>query len=337
MSTKDKTLYLIQTNGSMKFRYILLLLVVIASCSPRKHTVAPRHTENSKQYIERYKDLAIEEMHRTGIPASITLAQGILESDYGRSRLAREANNHFGIKCHSNWNGGRIYHDDDRRNECFRKYRNVYDSYKDHSHFLTHSSRYDFLFDYKRTDYKKWARGLKKAGYATSRTYASRLIELIERYDLHRFDRRTTVRTARHNSSGGPSLGNVDDYTISAGKHQVRTRNRIDYIVVKQGDTFEKLNRELNLLPWELRKYNELDDGAKLRQGQVLYLQPKRNKAARGYDVHKVKEGETMHSISQMYGVKEEELYEKNRMEPGEQPDPGEKVWLRGDKPQKQD
>jgi LysM repeat protein len=128
----------------------------------------------------------------------------------------------------------------------------------------------------------------------------------------------------------------VDDYTISAGKHQVRTRNRIDYIVVKEGDTFEKLNRELNLLPWELRKYNELDDGAKLHQGQVLYLQPKRNKAARGYKVHKVKEGETMHSISQMYGVKVEELYKKNHMEPGEQPDPGEKIWLRGDKPQKQ-
>ncbi|MBS3807427.1 MAG: glucosaminidase domain-containing protein [Bacteroidales bacterium] len=317
----------------MKFRYLLVFLLLAASCSTQKRSVIPRQTENSKQYINEYKDLAIQEMNRTGIPASITLAQGILESDYGNSRLAREGNNHFGIKCHSTWNGKRIFHDDDRRNECFRKYPNVYDSFKDHSHFLTTSSRYDFLFDYRRTDYEKWARGLKRAGYATSPTYASRLIELIERYELHRFDRMNAPQITPEYTGGGSSLGNVDNYSISAGKHRIRTRNRIDYIVVSEGDTFKKLNKELDMLPWELKKYNEWSDTAALRPGQILYLQPKRKKAARGYNHHKVEEGETMHSISQRYGVKLEELYEKNRMEEGEEPEPGDKIWLRQTKP----
>lgn len=317
----------------MKFRYLLVFLLLTASCSTQKRSITPRHTENSKEYIHQYKDLAIQEMNRTGIPASITLAQGILESDYGNSRLAREGNNHFGIKCHSNWYGKRIYHDDDRRNECFRKYPNVYDSYKDHSHFLTNSRRYEFLFDYRRTDYKKWARGLKKAGYATSPTYASNLIELIERYDLHRFDRMDAPQITTEYTGGGSSLGNVDNFTISAGKHRIRTRNRIDYIVVREGDTFKKLNKELNMLPWELKKYNELDDTATLQPGQILYLQPKRKKAARGYEHHKVEQGETMHSISQRYGIKLEELYELNRMEPDEQLQPGQKIWLRDRKP----
>ena len=172
----------------MKFRYILVLLIISASCSTTRTPVKPLRTLNAQQYIKEYKDLAIQEMNRTGIPASITLAQGILESDYGNSRLATEGNNHFGIKCHSDWNGKRIYHDDDRKNECFRKYASNYQSYKDHSRFLTSSRRYAFLFDYDRTDYKKWARGLKKAGYATSPTYASKLINLIERYQLHQYD-----------------------------------------------------------------------------------------------------------------------------------------------------
>jgi len=317
----------------MKFRYLLVFLLLAASCSTQKRSITPRHTENSKEYINQYKDLAIQEMNRTGIPASITLAQGILESNYGNSTLARRGNNHFGIKCHSTWNGKTIYHDDDRRNECFRKYPNVYDSYKDHSHFLTSTRRYGFLFEYRRTDYKKWARGLKKAGYATSPTYASKLIELIERYELHRFDRMDAPLAAAEYSGGGSSLGDVDNYSFSAGKHRIRTRNRIDYIVVREGDTFKKLNQELNLLPWELNKYNDLDGNSTLREGQILYLQPKRKKAARGYDHHKVKQGETMHSISQRYGVELEELYEMNRMEEGKQPGPGDKIWLRETKP----
>lgn len=316
----------------MKIRYILVLLMFFTACSTTRTPVEPFRSLTAQQYIKTYKDLAIQEMRRTGIPASITLAQGILESDYGNSRLATEGNNHFGIKCHSDWNGGKIYHDDDRKNECFRRYKDVFQSYKDHSRFLTSSQRYAFLFDYDRTEYKKWARGLKKAGYATSPTYASRLINLIERYQLHQYDK-TSYTASSAGSSGRSRLGDVDNYQISAKKHTVQMRNRIDYIKVKEGDTFKSLNEELNMLPWELKKYNELDDTARLRPGQILYLQPKRNKAERGYDVHIVEEGETMYSISQLYGIKLDKLYEKNRMEKGEEPAPGQKIWLRKKKP----
>jgi len=316
----------------MKFRYFLILLLISASCSTSRKAVKPVTTASSEEYIRQYKDLAVQEMKRVGIPASITLAQGMLESGYGNSTLAVEGKNHFGIKCHSTWNGKKIYHDDDRRQECFRKYRSVYESFKDHSEFLTSSQRYDFLFQYDRTNYKKWARGLKRAGYATSPTYATRLIELIERYQLYRFDRQERRFVSLEDKSHGP-LGNVDNFRISPEGHRVRTRNRVDYIVVKAGDTFKSLNRELDLMPWELRKYNELSDTAELHKGQVLYLQPKRNKAERGFDVHLVREGETLHSISQLYGIKQEKLYERNDMEEGDKLKPGDKIWLRKERP----
>jgi len=140
-------------------------------------------------YISKFKDIAITEMNQFGIPASITLAQGILESGNGESRLATEGKNHFGIKCHENWNGETIIEDDDKKGECFRKYSKAADSYRDHSLFLTERERYSFLFEYQKTDYKKWAKGLKKAGYATNPKYPSLLIDLIEKYDLSRFDK----------------------------------------------------------------------------------------------------------------------------------------------------
>lgn len=139
-------------------------------------------------YIERYNSIAVNEMNRYNIPASITLAQGILESGNGESRLATQANNHFGIKCHDNWNGETIVEDDDEKGECFRKYKTVAESYRDHSRFLAERKRYLFLFEYEITNYKKWARGLKKAGYATNPNYSSLLIDLIDRYNLDRFD-----------------------------------------------------------------------------------------------------------------------------------------------------
>jgi LysM repeat protein len=326
----------------MNFRYLFLILLISVSCSTtRKPTIKPQ-SQRGNQYIRKYKDLAIQEMNRTGIPASITLAQGMLESDYGNSTLARKGNNHFGIKCHNGWKGKKIYHDDDRRNECFRKYEDVYQSYIDHSKFLTSSSRYSFLFSYDKTDYKKWARGLKKAGYATSPTYASKLINLIERYRLYQYDNQN-IRAERGSSSsssvssssatGSAKLGNVDNYKISAHGHTIRNRNRIDYIVVKRGDTFSSLNEELDLLPWELKKYNELSDDASLKPGQILYLQPKRSKAERGFDIHVAGEGDTMYSISQQYGIKLEDLYEMNRMKKGEKISQGQKIWLRDKKP----
>jgi len=360
LSTKDKILYLIRimnpghfnilkmkgTLYFLKSGAIITTVLLITSCSITRRTPSSSMSDQKPpstgtEYIQRYKDLAIQEMKRTGIPASITLAQGMLESDYGRSTLATKARNHFGIKCHSSWRGKKVYHDDDRRNECFRKYNNVYESYRDHSEFLTGSRRYEFLFDYKPTQYKAWARGLKKAGYATSPTYARKLIELIERYDLYNYDTpsgRNVASVETGKSSGGSSasrLGNVDNFEISHPGHKVRSRNRIDYIIVKEGDTYQSINEELELLPWELKKYNDLGDTPQLKPGQILYLQPKRNKAPRGYDHHIVKKGDTMHSISQLYGIKLEELYEKNRMEKGDEIKPGQKLWLRKEKPKK--
>ena len=166
-----------------KIGFLLLNLIVVMLSAQTK----------TELYIEKYSSMAIAEMNQFGIPASITLAQGILESGNGESRLATKGNNHFGIKCHSNWNGKTIIEDDDEKRECFRKYSKAADSYRDHSLFLTERERYSFLFNYKKIDYRKWAQGLKEAGYATNPKYPSLLIDLIEKYDLSRFDKEERV------------------------------------------------------------------------------------------------------------------------------------------------
>jgi len=310
----------------------------------------PEHREpNMKEYINKYSLLAMSEMKRSGVPASITLAQGIIESDYGRSRLAREANNHFGIKCHNGWTGRKIFHDDDKRNECFRKYNNADESYIDHSDFLMRGSRYRFLFSLRPGDYRSWARGLKKAGYATNPRYADMLIDMIEKNDLHVYDEMVfSGKDISRIYAGSNDTGNTDSYSterdfdsnepgidnfIISRKSRVEVRNRIEYIRVREGDTFSSLQEEFDLLGWELRMYNELDERDGIQVGRLLYLQPKRSKAARGNDFHIVKEGETMYSISQLYGIKLKALYKKNRMEPGYEPLPGTELWLRKLKP----
>ena len=170
----------------------------------------------TEAYIARYSSIAIEEMNRYNIPASITLAQAILESGNGESRLANEGNNHFGIKCHDNWNGGTITEDDDKKGECFRKYLNDADSYRDHSLFLTERSRYSFLFKYKRNNYKRWAKGLKKAGYATNPRYPTLLIDLIEKYNLSRFDKESSDERSFYfaRSYGFPYLIGLGAYSL---------------------------------------------------------------------------------------------------------------------------
>lgn len=177
---------------------MLRLSILIVFCTTSVILLA--QSKSRSQYIEEYHELAIKEMNRVGIPASITLAQGMLESGNGNSTLARKSNNHFGIKCHNDWKGKRVYHDDDRKGECFRKYKTVYQSYIDHSDFLTGKQRYASLFELKTTDYKGWAKGLKKAGYATDPKYAHRLIEIIEENNLDRFDRGGTF--VRNSDSG---------------------------------------------------------------------------------------------------------------------------------------
>ena len=284
-----------------------------------------------EDYINTYKELAIKEMKRSGIPASITLAQGMLESGNGNSTLATKGNNHFGIKCHG-WKGKKIYHDDDAKGECFRKYKTAYDSYVDHSDFLMHTPRYRFLFDLDPDDYKGWAKGLKKAGYATSPRYATMLIKIIEENELYVYDS-GNVRVKRNrekNISEQPD----SDFAVSVDR-RVKERNRVEYIEVKKGDTFESLQEEFNLLPFELYSYNNLPEGAGLYPGQELYLQPKRNRAERGNDIHVVQQGETMYSISQKYAVKLDKLYKRNHMDPADELNSGETIWLRKRKPVK--
>jgi hypothetical protein len=285
-------------------------------------------------YIKTYSKIAVDEMKRSGIPASITLAQGMLESDNGNSSLTQKANNHFGIKCHKNWDGKRVYHDDDANNECFRKYPSAEDSYRDHTDFLMQTNRYSTLFELKSNDYKGWAKGLKKAGYATSSSYSSDLIRIIEENELFRLDEGDFTRPVLAKSVKSKKSSWADeDYTIDIKRRKVYERNRIKYVIVENGDNIDKITKDLDLLSWELRKYNELSDTSKIISGQILYTQPKRWRAEAGKDFHEVKEGETMYSISQLYGIKLAKLYRKNRMESGTQPNVGQKLWLRKRKP----
>jgi len=318
----------------MKYRIFILIILFSSGCkvarTPQKQTTS-YISQDRKSYIINYKDIAIREMKRCGIPASITLAQAMLESDNGNSTLARKANNHFGIKCHKGWSGGKIYHDDDRKGECFRTYNTVYDSYRDHSDFIVNGTRYQFLFDHHKSDYKAWAKGLQKAGYATSNTYANLLIKIIEDNQLYIFDngKDTHYSDSIYVDTPHIILGDVDNFKIDVNKHTVFSKNRIDYILVKKGDTFKTLTDEFQKLSWEIYKYNELPQDAALIEGQIIYLQPKRTKAEIGSDFHEVKEGDTMHSISQLYGIKLNSLYEKNLMQEGIEPKVGQKIWLR--------
>ncbi|TLX72260.1 LysM peptidoglycan-binding domain-containing protein [Labilibacter sediminis] len=284
------------------------------------------------QYISKYSELAVKEMKRVGIPASITLAQGMLESGNGNSNLARRSNNHFGIKCHSDWNGKKVYHDDDRKGECFRKYKNVYDSYIDHSDFLTGKTRYASLFELKTTDYKGWAKGLKKAGYATDPKYAHRLIHIIEENDLERFDSGVKVKhTASKPVVKETRRGSkTDNFTIDAfGSHKVEQNNGVKYIKVNPDDSFSSVCTEFGLKEWEIFAYNDLEQNANIQKYKYLYVQPKRSKAHRKHTSHKLKQGETLHYLSQKYGVKISRLYKYNGLKKGDKVKDGQVIQLR--------
>jgi LysM repeat protein len=329
----------------------LAILLGLISCRGSRPFVAPAAVSNAAgEYVNNYRDLAVSEMRRTGVPASITLAQGMLESDYGRSSLARLGNNHFGIKCHKDWTGQTIRKNDDRRNECFRKYRRPEDSFYDHSDFLKAGSRYSFLFELDPLDYKAWARGLKKAGYATNPDYANLLIRKIEENRLYDYDRGftasvrkpaekvpvkdtlitsgTVIKQPVQNVEGTITFGDV-----LAKAPRIMENNRIQYIIVKDGDTKEKLEKDFQLLKWELARFNDLSENFIPVPGQILYLEPKRDKAETGIEYHTASGGETMHMISQKYGIRLKSLLEMNRMEAGIEPSTGQKIWLQTIKP----
>lgn len=315
---------LYHTMRSITITFLISLLVISAFGQKKL---------SREEYANTYKDLAIRQMKKHGVPASIILAQGMLESDNGNSTLAVKANNHFGIKCHKSWTGPKIYHDDDAKGECFRKYRNPENSYIDHSEFLRGGRRYAFLFDLDPTDYKGWAKGLQKAGYATSRTYAELLIRIIEDNKLYLYDRGVDIEIESPTKGMG-QLVDADNFAIDLfNQREVFIRNRVKYIKVREGDTYESLTRELELMPWQLAKYNEIERNSKLEIGQEIYIQPKRRKAEVNHPLHVAEEGETMYSISQEYGVKLKWLYRRNRMEPGTEPEVGQKIYLRKSKP----
>lgn len=299
-----------------------LFLLGLSFVCVTSFAIRPSSDMTREQYIRKYYEWAIKNMKKNGVPASITLAQGILESRSGNSRLAREGNNHFGIKCHD-WTGERIYEHDDRRNECFRKYDSAYESFADHARFLSTRSRYSDLFELEVTDYKKWARGLKKAGYATDPNYAHRLITIIENHNLDRFDK--GVKVSRRSGKSRESY-EVNPFT----QHEVHYNNGVRYVRVKSGDTFSAIAEEFDLRDWELPTYNDLPSGDhEATDFSYLYIERKRNNAHPDHDQHVVKEGQTMFEISQIYGVKLKRLYKLNEMPEGKEPRPGDRIELR--------
>lgn len=332
-------------------RKLLTFLVAIMALQ-----VSAQKNLTRAEYIEKYKQIAIDEMNRTGVPASISLAQGILESGDGNSTLARNANNHFGIKCHG-WQGETIYHDDDRPNECFRSYKNANESYVDHSDFLTSHQRYAFLFDYSTTDYKKWANGLKKAGYATSNTYATMLIKIIEENKLYEYDKPNKAlakaETDKTNGVKDKDASKTDKKSKSKrGKKSqetsaityaelapdeaevapfgdVRTENNVDYVLVHRGDDMKSISEHYGILAAQIYRYNDLPKNTPINEGERLYIQAKKSKASAQYSTHTVAEGETMLSISQRYAIKLKSLYKMNGMEQGTQPSVGDVIKLR--------
>jgi LysM repeat protein len=277
------------------------------------------------EYIEKYKEQAIREMLHSKVPASITLAQGILESADGNSPLAKYAKNHFGIKCHDGWKGETFIMDDDENNECFRKYNSVYESFKDHSEFLSTRSRYASLFDLKTTDYKNWAKGLKKAGYATNPKYADILIGIIEDNNLSHYDKITKMPKQELVSEV------QKENRIEISDRTIDLQNNIKYTVVKKDDSFYKIANDLNMGLWQLYKYNDLQKGDNIEAGQILYLQPKRGKGTQ--EEHVARKGDTMWQISQKYGIRLHKLYKRNGMELGTEPSVGQLIYLRRSKP----
>ena len=297
---------------------MLLLNVVVTGVHAQM-----RKNQTYINYIHQYKDLAIEEMLKYRVPASITLAQGLLESRAGLSDLARRGNNHFGIKCHD-WTGARQYADDDERGECFRVYDNVRQSFDDHSLFLAKQPRYARLFKLKATDYKGWARGLKDCGYATNPKYAQSLIQIIELYGLDDYDKAKKYDKFMVKRAGAENA-------VTGNLHPIKLFNKNYYLVAREGDTFKSIGTEVGISYRKLARYNERDKNDKLNAGDIIYLKKKQKKAPKQYKgyVHTVKQGESMYSIAQQYGIMVESLYKINTLSPNYTIYPGAKLKVR--------
>ncbi len=304
---RDGLMKTLAAKGKWNRRFLAALLLLCAAGNARSQT----STLNSyTRYIEQYHNIAIEQMLKWKVPASITLAQGLLESAAGQSSLAIQGNNHFGIKCHG-WGGATVYRDDDRANECFRAYPSAYDSYEDHSRFLATGQRYKSLFSLRITDYKGWAKGLKAAGYATNPRYAQSLIDIIERYQLNKYDKERSydkflVDRARDGSVNGQPL------------HPIYIYNKNYYLYARRGDTFRSIADEVGISYRKLARYNERNKKDALEEGEIIWLKKKRSKGPKELkgQVHTIMAGESMYTIAQRYGIRLKSLYKLNRLTP---------------------
>ena len=307
----------------IKHRFIAFLVslaVVLGVCAQSKQSVQWR-------YIENYKDMAIDQMRRYQIPASITLAQGLIESGSGQGRLAREAHNHFGIKVGVNWKGPYVVMADDRPDDRFRKYRTDDESYEDHSRFLTTSPRYRSLFNLKLTDYKGWAYGLKRCGYATNPRYAEMLIGVIERYNLQQFDSYTKGRY--HARAKTPTETRTESTFFS--QHIVYKVNKSYMVMATGNDTWERIAQETGVSVRKLLRYNERPRGSSLQPGDIVYLEKKRTKGDKSLKgvPHVVQPGESLYDIAQHYGIRLASLYKLNALPASYTPQVGDLIWLR--------
>ena len=323
---------------SLRFFVVMLMLVFW-----HQHVFSQNKSKAVLDYIEQYKNIAMREMQEYKIPASITLAQGLLESGNGNSELAKKSNNHFGIKCHKDWTGKRTYHDDDEKGECFRVYDSPEDSYRDHSIFLKKGQRYAFLFELEITDYKGWAKGLKKAGYATLPVYANVLIKLIEDYNLTQYDqmvvkgkfkykkdnkttRQQDNKSTAKDESQKAKVDNDIVYTPFkiteaeiVGKtpddRYIRENNKVKFIYAREGESVYYLADMLEIYDYQIIKYNNLGKRTTLKDNEIIYIEPKKNKAMRRYKYHTIQKGETLSYVSRLYGVKLNSLFKMNGMD----------------------
>lgn len=276
-------------------------------------------------YIKKYAPIAVQEMKRTGVPASITLAQGLLESGAGKSRLATKANNHFGIKCHKNWKGKTISHDDDARGECFRAYDRAEDSFHDHSDFLRYGERYKFLFDLEPSDYKGWCYGLKQAGYATDPKYATKLISIVESYNLYKYDN-VRVEVPSPDILEQPVLVpspqadiKYDEVFSFATQRPVYSINGVNFVYAREGDTYSSIAKMYNLFLSEILRFNDTQEDLPLMAGELVYIKAKKSRTQKGLDMYIVQEdGEDLRSICQRFGVRTSSVRRRNKLEKNE-------------------
>lgn len=292
----------------------LSVLAAVAACLGLAY--ADQQNSPQENYIHKYASTAQAEMRRTGVPASITLAQGILESNSGLSTLSRESNNHFGIKCHKTWTGKKVYHDDDAKGECFRAYAKPEDSFRDHSDFLRYNDRYKSLFDLDLSDYKSWCFGLKAAGYATDPKYATKLIDIIEKYNLGRYDigKVEVASPGKLEQAKVVTMTYNEEYKFKVSR-TLYSNNGVEFVYAKPGDTYSSLASLYDLFNFEILAFNDAPKGSELIPGEIVYIHRKKNRTAKGLDKYIVGEdGEDLREICQRFGVKQSKVMKRNKI-----------------------